>query len=133
MGSPCHCSAVRLAARKLTSIYDEALAPFGLNIAQLALLRAVARSEPVSITALGRAQALDRSTIGRNVRVLQRMGAVEAVRSDEDQRESMVRLTGQGHALLSGAARSWDDCQRAVEARIGEARLATLRDILDAL
>jgi DNA-binding MarR family transcriptional regulator len=74
MTSPCYCSLLRTATRKVGAVYDNALAPLGINIAQYSLLRLVEHCQPVSFTELGRIAELDRSTVGRNVRVLERMG-----------------------------------------------------------
>src|SRR3546814_12049889 len=67
-----HCSRLRSAARKVGSIYDEALAPLGVNIAQYSLMRTIARRQPVSFTELGHFAQLDRSPVSRTVRVLDR-------------------------------------------------------------
>lgn len=72
----CYCDVLRAATRKTTAIYDAALAPAGVNLAQFSLLRKIQRAGSVSLSELGRLAALDRSTIGRNVRVLQRMELV---------------------------------------------------------
>lgn len=133
MSSLCHCNSLRVATRRLSASYDEALAPFGINIAQFSLLRAVERRGKVSLTALGRVQELDRSTIGRNVRVLERMGLVEMGRSEDDQREAVVQLTPPGAELVRQALPSWEERQHWLEARIGGERLRLLREILQTM
>lgn len=74
MSDPCYCIVLRRASRRLTAIYDAALAPLGVNLAQFSLLRTIRRTEPVSLTRLGHETELDRSTVGRNVRVLEGHG-----------------------------------------------------------
>jgi AraC-like DNA-binding protein len=76
MTGACCCTFLRKATRKRTSIYDDALAPVGVNIAQFSLLRNVERGEPVSLTELGQRIELDRSTVGRNVKVLVKSGLI---------------------------------------------------------
>src|SRR4051794_24743998 len=73
MDQTCLCIAVRKASRRMTTVYDDALAPVGINLAQYSLLKKIRRTAPVSLTDLGAAMDLDRSTIGRNVKVLERM------------------------------------------------------------
>src|SRR5574337_549456 len=90
MKSPCYCSTLRAAARKATALYDEALAPAGVNVAQYGLLRRVERRGTVSLTELGRLSELDRSTVGRNARVLERLG--------------LARLAGARAADVGGGA-----------------------------
>jgi DNA-binding MarR family transcriptional regulator len=118
MGSPCYCSSLRLAARKATALYDAALAPVGINVAQFALLRRIEGVGSASLTDLGRLAALDRSTVGRNVKVLERRGLVRLA-SAEDQREAAVTLTSAGDAALRRGAPLWEAAQSRVEAVLG--------------
>jgi DNA-binding MarR family transcriptional regulator len=111
-------------------MYDEALTPFGVNIAQFSLLRTIQYMQPVSLTDLGRIAQLERSTVGRNVKVLERLGLVTSGRSTEDQREAMVTLTKQGEKLLTDSSPVWDACQQKIEDRLGPERIAILRNIL---
>ena len=91
----CICIAVRKASRRLTARYDDALAPLGINLAQFSLLRNINRHGPVSLTRLGEITELDRSTLGRNVRVLERMNLC-APAVAPDKREASVTLSEDG-------------------------------------
>lgn len=117
-----------MANRKLSARYDEALAPTGINIAQFSLLRNVQRHQPVSLTELGRHMELDRSTLGRNVRVLERMGLLKFGQGD-DQREALVLLAGGGEEVLQAALPLWQQCQDELAARLGAERLAMLAEL----
>jgi DNA-binding MarR family transcriptional regulator len=116
--SPCYCTVLKAASRRLAALYDEALEPVGINIAQFSLLRRIRRAETVTLTELGRLAELDRSTIGRNVRVLERMGLVAMARG-EDHREAVVSLAPAGHKALDDGEPLWDGVQDSIEARIG--------------
>jgi len=124
---------LREAARKVSTLYDEALAPFGINIAQFSLLRRIERLQPVSMTDLARNAQLDRSTIGRNVRVLERIELVQSGHGDVDQRETMITLSDQGVEMLNKAGPIWEDCQSEMEARLGPVKITALQDILRSL
>ena len=52
--TPCYCAALRIATRKTTAIYDEALAPAGIGLAQFSLLRKIERGGRLSLSELGR-------------------------------------------------------------------------------
>lgn len=132
MSSECYCATLRAASRKVTALYDAALEPVGVNLAQFSLLRNIARAAPVSLTELGRRTSLDRSTIGRNVRLLQRMGLVR-IEPGLDQREATVDLDGRGREALERAAPLWDEAQRGIEARLGPDSAEGLRSLLQAL
>jgi len=128
MTTPCYCNRLRMANRKLSARYDDALAPTGINIAQFSLLRNVQRRRPVSLTELGRHMELDRSTLGRNVRVLERMGLLKFGRGD-DHREALVLLTKGGTELLQTAVPLWQSCQDEIAARLGAEKLAVLTEL----
>jgi DNA-binding MarR family transcriptional regulator len=112
----CLCSNVRRAALALTSRYDEALAPHGLKVTQFSLLRAVDRHGDPNLTGLAEATGLDRSTLGRNLRLLEGLGFV-SLSPGEDQRDRVVALTAGGRARLRAAARAWSS----VQVSLGEA------------
>jgi DNA-binding MarR family transcriptional regulator len=127
----CYCIVLRQAARKMSALYDEALAPLGINIAQLSLLRRVERAAPVSITDLARLCELDRSTAGRNVRVLRRLGFLQPVAAA--QREAAVALTAQGSRILRLADPLWGAAQHRIETLLGANEAARLIGVLQAL
>lgn len=133
MKTPCFCTNLRLATRKLSAIYDAALEPLGINIAQYYLLRTINEHQPVSLTELGRLTGLDRSTMGRNVRVLERIGLAETGRGEADQREAHVSLTRSGRNLLRKATPIWDKCQEDFVSRLGHDKVEALGLTLDAI
>lgn len=73
----CLCTQLRRASRGVTRRYDDALAAVGLGAAQFSLLRHVQRLGQPSISLLADAMGLDRSTLGRNLRVLEEQGLVQ--------------------------------------------------------
>ena len=133
MMTPCYCTNLRLAARKLSAIYDTALEPFGINIAQYFLLRTIRNKQPVSLTEVGLHAELDRSTVGRNVRVLERMGLVQTRRSETDQREAQVSLSSDGSALMRDAEPIWESCQHRFVRRLGRDKADVLSALLEAI
>lgn len=116
----------------MAAFYDEAIAPVGVNIAQFSLMRTIARSAPVTLTELGRLTELDRSTIGRNVRVLEKLKLV-ALGRGRDQREATVSLSDAGRKVLEDGAPLWDAAQKALHDRLGAEAMRNLRAALDSL
>jgi DNA-binding MarR family transcriptional regulator len=106
----CACKQLRRSARVVTQLYDEALRPSGLRITQFTLLVGVAIGEPVPITRLADALSLDRTTLARDLRPLTDRGLVE-IRTGDDRRTRMVRLTGQGRDALGQAYPLWQSAQ----------------------
>jgi len=73
--TPCHCQALRQAARRVSTLYDAALAPHGLRISQYAVLARLQGEGLCCIQALAGALAMDRTTLGRALRPLERDGS----------------------------------------------------------
>ena len=132
MSVPCICTTLRSASRRMIAFYDETIAPVGVNIAQFSLLRNINRMAPVSLTDLGQRVELDRSTVGRNAKVLERMGLVE-IRPGKDQREATLTVSEAGQAVLREGAPLWDGVQAGIESRLGTDGAEQLRRLLAAL
>ena len=128
----CYCFSLRRAARKVSSLYDEALAPAGINIAQLSMLRRIKRAGSVSLTELGRLCDLDRSTVGRNVQVLERMGLVRSS-AGKDQREATLGLSERGERALIEGDPLWEAAQGRIEQGLGREDAARLLALLEML
>src|ERR1700744_6517710 len=67
--SVCHASAIRKAARRLSQMYDTALAPAGLTITQYGLLTELLRRGETAptVTGLAEAMAMGRSGVGQSL------------------------------------------------------------------
>lgn len=81
-------------------------------------MRAIARAGRPSLTALADASGLDASTLGRNVRVLEKAGLVR-FGPGADRRTRLIELSDAGADRLARAATLWDTAQADVEARLG--------------
>lgn len=132
MTPSCVCVSLRKASRKLTSAYDDALQPAGVNLAQFSLLKTVNRHSPISLTALAEIVDLDRSTLGRNLRVLERLGLV-ALGTGKDLREAKVALSTEGQATLQRAIPLWQAAQNSITTKLGAEGVAQLEALLGAL
>ncbi len=128
----CLCTKLRRASRGVTRLYDDALADVGLNAAQFSLLRNLQRLGEPSISALAEALGLDRSTLGRNLRVVEGRGLVR-LGDGADQRSRRVALTAAGAHVLARGAPLWEQAQQALAQRLGEDQRAALMCLLDDL
>lgn len=126
----CNCLAVRQAARHVTQFYDEFLAPAGLRITQFSILAKLRRLGPMTVNALAAEMVMDRTTLGRNIRPLQRDGLVMVAQGHEDRRRKELRLTDAGSERLRAAVVGWIRAQARYEAVFGAERAADLRTLL---
>jgi DNA-binding MarR family transcriptional regulator len=129
----CACNQLRRATRGITALYESALAPSRLKATQLPILVGLGSAGDLSVTTLADALALDRTTLTRNLRVLEARGLVRTCESDDDARVRMVSLTLAGSDVLASALTRWEEMQAVVEARFGRERLQSLYGELEAL
>ena len=73
---------------------------------------------------------LERSTVARNIRVLEREGLVALGESVEDRRAATIVMTGQGLAVLRTGEPLWQNAQRQVEQLLGRRPASDLRALL---
>ena len=128
----CNCAALRKASRRVSQLYDAALAPSGLKSTQFAIfceieLRA---SEPPTISDLATALVMDQSTISQNLRPLERDGLISLAQGASDRRRRHVKLTRKGRSRFAAAQSLWIGAQARFESSFGKREAATLRATL---
>jgi DNA-binding MarR family transcriptional regulator len=126
----CHCAALRRASRRISQFYDEKLGPTGLRVSQYGILAVLYEARRLSINELARRMALDRTTMGKNLRPLQRDGLVRVSPSESDGRSREIALTAAGLAALKAAAPLWREAQQEFEESNGRQATAALRETL---
>lgn len=122
----CACSGLRRAAREITRRYERALAPSGVKATQLPILVALGSGEPVPITPLAEVLALDRTTLTRNLRILEARGLINIATAQHDARMRLASITDEGLRVLAHALELWRGAQGAVIEAFGQARLRAL-------
>ncbi len=115
----CACTILRQAARVATQHFDKALATSGLRISQLSVLTTLRYVGPKTINELAEVMVLDRTTLGRNLRPLQRDGYLAVKAGEEDRRTKRLVLTKKGETAATKAMDSWGDAQTGFENAIG--------------
>lgn len=128
----CVCGNIRKTARAVTQLYDEVLRPTGLRVTQFGILGATRAMEPVTLTRLADATVTDRTTLTRNLRILEKQGLLR-VKAGVDRREREVTLTNKGRTALVRGLPLWQEAQVRVVQGLGEERWKALRDGLSAV
>jgi DNA-binding MarR family transcriptional regulator len=116
---------LRLLNRVVTNLYDGALRPLALKIAQLNVLVVTAKlgvAQPATVCDI---LQLDTSTLSRNVERMRAKGWLEVV-PGEDARTQPFRLTARGKRLLERAAPAWEQAQYQAEKLLGDEGIALL-------
>ncbi len=124
----CFATSVRKASRRLTQLYDDALAPSGLRSTQFSILAELAaRSASTALTALAEAMVSERSSLGHALRPLVRDGSVTLCRGEADRRTQRIVLTNRGHDKFREALTYWRTAQQAFVSLYGDEWSETLR------
>ena len=126
----CNCFVARSAARHVTQLYDQFLAPVGLHVTQFSILAKLNRLGPMTINALARQMLMDRTTLSRNILPLERDGLITIKASVADGRAKELHLTRSGKRRLQAAREAWAKAQARFETRIGVKQAADFRALL---
>lgn len=125
IGRSCVCFNLRKASRLLSQLYDQALKPTGLKVTQFTLMMAVAGNDSITIGKLARPLGMDRTTLSRNARLLEKKGLLK-IGEGGDRREQILNLTEKGAGLLLEAIPLWERVQKRLAGEMGEKRLDDL-------
>ena len=80
---------------------------------------------------LAKAMAMDRATLGHNLRPLERDGLLVIAISEDDRRARLVSITEHGHATVMRAHPAWRRAQKGLEKALGRDEASHLRDLMD--
>ncbi|MBR8058542.1 MarR family winged helix-turn-helix transcriptional regulator [Burkholderia dolosa] len=123
----CNCLALRQAARFVTQLYERHLAPTGVTPAQFAIMASLARRPDTLMSELADTLVMDRTTLLRALKPLQRDGFVTTAASEHDARAHALRLTRLGERTFAQAKLAWQAAQDEFETQFGRGRAKALR------
>ena len=129
--SGCTCFKLRRLTRRVTAVYDRALAAAGIRVTQYSVQSHVRRLKGTSISELADALDMDRTTLTRNLKPLLDAGWVEIRPSADDARVRTVYITPAGQSQFQIARTYWRRAQADVTATIGSGEIASLHELLD--
>jgi DNA-binding MarR family transcriptional regulator len=128
----CNAGAVRRAGRRLLHMYDNMIAPTGLKQCQYGILSALKTRGAAlpSVQELAEELVLDRSTLGQNLRPLERDKFITLLTNPRDRRVRLIALTNLGMSKFNEAKPYWQAAQRRFEEVFGAEEAAKLRTVL---
>jgi DNA-binding MarR family transcriptional regulator len=129
-GSRCSCTALRKATRRISLLYDAALAPSGLKTTQRAILAQIGRSEPATVGELAEALVMDSGGLAHTLKPLERDGFIAVAIGPNDRRNRLVSLTRQGRDKLAETDALWARAQSSFEAAFGNVESDAMRDAM---
>ncbi len=125
VGSRCVSFNLRRTARAVSRLYDACLAPSGLRSTQFTILMALHCAGPLTLTKLADSLVAERTTLTRNIGLLERKGLLRT-ESGQDRRKHHIVITEEGRAMLEAALPHWEEAQEIMEAGLGRERLERL-------
>jgi DNA-binding MarR family transcriptional regulator len=96
----------RRTARAVTQMYDAELQPSGMRSTQFAILVGIAKSQPVAIRELADVLVVDRTTMTRSLRLLEKEKLI-TVSDRSTLRQRYLSLTPAGEKALARSLPAW--------------------------
>ena len=117
----CACFNIRKSARVITKHYDDSLQSLELKPTQFTILSVLSSVDAITVTDLADVMILDRTTLTRNLRPLEKQGMINTV-AGEDRRTRMISLSKKGLNKLEKAIPLWKQAQIQVTEYLGANR-----------
>lgn len=114
--SECYCTNLRRSANAISDFYDRELKETGITISQYYLLINLKRLENANITHWAECVGLDRSTMVRNIKLLESRGFIERTVGHG----KTFALSEVGEMTLAAAIPIWEKAQKKMESFLGE-------------
>jgi DNA-binding MarR family transcriptional regulator len=123
---------VRIVARSVSAIYDQAVASHDVTIAQVILLATLSEAGPCAPRKISEILQLEKSTVSRNLDLLMQRGLVEAVTSDgKGVRE--VGMTAAGVEKIKAVLPAWRAAQKEASHLLGQDGVAAVHEAASAV
>jgi DNA-binding MarR family transcriptional regulator len=108
----------RRASRAITALYDEALQASGIRSTQFAILTAVAKTQPVSMSTVSDILIMDATTLTRSLELLRKQELI-TISPRAKMRQRFLNLTLEGEKTLARAIPLWRQIQQKFEEKAG--------------
>ena len=128
------CLGMRVARlhRIVARVYEQALQTVGLSLPQMEILTVlITAAGPVRQAALAAKLMAERSTVSRNLALMQKRGWVTVAETSPTGRAMSVTITGTGEAAFTRASTAWHSAQITAARILGPDATAVLDQWLD--
>lgn len=121
----CVCFNLRWVTRVVTQFFDAEMRRQGMRPTQTPILQALKKRESWNMADLSDWLGMDRTTLVRNLRPLQRDGLVQTNRAGRGGRVELA-LTAEGRKQIEKIMPAWRSAQRAMVKTLGEQRWSAI-------
>jgi DNA-binding MarR family transcriptional regulator len=113
----------------MTRAFDRHLRPHGIRTTQFTLLAMLELRGPTPLTELADALGMERTTLTRNLALLEAERWVDSRSDPDDARARIIALAPKGRAMVAAALPAWRKAQAQAAASIGTAGVEALRKL----
>jgi len=126
----CVCFNLRWVTRAVTQFFDAEMRRHGIRPTQGTILESLMARESWNMAELSDWLGMDRTTLVRNLRPLQRDGLVQAVGGGRGNRVELA-ITSKGRKQIEKLTPAWKSAQSAVVKTLGEKRWSAILSDLE--
>jgi len=131
-GSECMAFNLKKTTRSVQNLFDNAFKSVGLEGTQYTVLAHVYISGPITLTKLADLMSLDRTTLGRNLKPLEKKGFI-SIKPGNDRRAKLIAISNHGKRVLSEAYPIWKEIHLRIKRMLGDkdftSTIKSLRDL----
>lgn len=120
---------LKRASEELLKLYTKTIAPAGVTPVQYLILLRIHELQSGSLREIADAIGVDRSTLARTIRPLEKNGLVKD-NKPLGARNGVLVLTPEGETVFRNAQALWNEAQDIVAARLGKEGVDTYSDFL---
>lgn len=120
----------RRTTRAVTRMYDSAMQESGVRSTQFAILVAIAKIQPVAMGTLSEVLTIDRTTLTRSLKLLQKEGMITISKRSE-MRQRFLELTPAGEKALQRSLPLWRKAHAQFVAALGTDYWLAMRSELE--
>lgn len=106
------------------------LSASGLTASQFSTLRLLERVDPIVITEFAKLMAMDRSSLSRNLKIMDKAGWLTLTPYPHDIRNRLINITAKGTRLHRKAKKDWEIEQRFLLNAVGQKKLLELNAMI---
>ena len=127
----CHCFNLRRAGNKVLAMYNEKIETCGLSGNQFTVLNYIGSYGPINISDLSKLLYLDRTTLVRNLKPLEKAGYIQYEKGVG--RERLLFLTDAGKEKQIESQNLWHEAQTELEEKLGTEHMEMFHEVIRAI
>lgn len=122
----CYCFILRNMASSIKKIYNQHFKELDITNEQFTVLRHMKYLAPISVTKLSEKIKIDRTTLSRNLKILETKKLIED--NSFNGRSRQIILSKKGYIIIEKAEEIWEKIQKQIETILGRERLENIRE-----